>query len=200
MMTIKYFLGNLGNDENSSQQSIQLRNIILSDKPETEIIIEFKHFVLDQNELLPDSVSMINKALMTNYGSEYLGLGKDDFSLKLNIYKQLIEQFPQIASFKFYYADCGLILGLSAVEIYPILKEGMLQDENNNNYPSADLFEFIQDSVFSFDFDMLLLEKYYQPCSKECFDDWILEYKRQYDNPDQILVIESIKWKGDIQA
>jgi hypothetical protein len=200
MGTMQYFLGNLGNIESSSQQAIQLRSIILSEKPETEIINEFKLFVLDQNQLLPDCVSIINKALMTHYGSEYLGLGKDDFSLKLNIYKQFIEQFPQIASFKFYYADCSLILGMSTEEFYPILKEGMLQDENNNNYPSADLFEFIQDSVFSFDFDILLLEKYYQPCSKECFDDWISDYKKQYDSPDQILVIESLKWKGDIPA
>lgn len=196
---MQYFLGNLGNVENSSQQAIQLRNIILSNKPETEIINEFKQFVLAQNQLLPDSISMINKALMTNYGNEYLGLGKDDFSLKLNIYKQFIEQFPQIASFKFNYTECSLILGVSAEEIYPILKEGMLQDENNNNYPSADLFEFIQDSAFSFDFDILLLEKYYQPCSKECFEDWISDYKKQYVSPEQILVLESLKWKGDIQ-
>ena len=196
---MQYFLGNLGNSESSSQQAIQLRSIILSEKLETETLNEFKQFVLVQNQLLPDSISMINKALMANYGSEYLGLGKDDFSLKLNIYKQFIEQFPQIASFKFYYAECSLILGVSAEEIYPILKEGMLQDENNNNYPSADLFEFIQDSDFSFDFDILLLGKYYQPCSKECFEDWISDYKKQYVSPEQILVLDSLKWKGDIQ-
>jgi hypothetical protein len=84
----------------------------------------------------------------------------------------------------------------SANEIFPILKEGMLQDKKNINYPSADLFYLIHSSEFSFEFDMLLLEKYYQPCEKEEFDQWIAEFKEQYKSKEQQDHLDNKKWKG----
>ena len=195
-MAIEYYLGKLGL-ENSSEQAMVLRNIVLSDKTEYEIISEFKEFVLSQNELYPDTVSMINRSIMTGYGSEYLGLGKGDFLLKLDLYKQFIVEFPDECSFKFYYADCCLMANKSVNEIYPVLKEGMLQDKENINYPTVDLFDLIHESDFSFDFDMLLLEKYYQPCDKQEFDEWIDEFKEQYKEKYQQDYLNKLKWKQE---
>lgn len=197
-MSLEYYLGKIGMEKHSSEQARLLRNIILTEKPEPEIISEFKQFILSQKELSPDTVSIINKALMPQYGSEYLGFGKDDYSLKSILYKQFIDKFPGIFSFKFYSADCCLLAGKQEDEIFPILKEGMLQDKENINYPSSELFEFIHNSEFSFEFDMLLLEKYYQPCDKEVFDDWLAEFKEQYKSKEQQDVLEKIRWKGEI--
>jgi hypothetical protein len=143
-MSLEYFLGNLGAGDHSSEQAKRLRDIILTNKPEPEILSDLKRFVLSQNELYPDAASIINKAIMTHYGSEYLGLGKGDFLLKSILYKQFIEKFPDEFGFKFYYADCCLMTNKSENEIFPILKEGMLQDKANINYPSTDLFDLIQ--------------------------------------------------------
>lgn len=199
-MSIQYYLGNLGLDKNSSNQSKKLRSIILSNKPETEIILELKQFVLSQKELMPDTILMINRAIMANYGSEYLGLGKDNFSLKADLYKQFIDKFPEAFSFKFLYAECCLLAGKTMDEFYSILKEGMLQDKENINYPSADLFEIIHNSNYSFDFDMLLLDKYYQPCDKATFDEWIMEFKEQYSDNNEQRILESLKWKENLDS
>ena len=195
-MAIEYYLGKLGL-ENSSEQAMVLRNIVLSDKTEHEIISEFKEFVLSQNELYPDTVSIINRSIMAGYGSEYIGLGKGDFLLKLDLYKQFMAKFPNEFSFKFYYADCCLMANKSVNEIYPVLKEGMLQDKENINYPTVDLFDLIHESDFSFDFDMLLLEKYYQPCDKHEFDEWIDEFKEQYKKKSQQDYLNNLKWKQE---
>ncbi len=196
-MSIQYYLGNLGFENDSTEQAKQLRSIVLSNKSETEILTEFTQFILSQNELNSDTVLLINRALMTQYGSEYLGLGKDDYQLKSDLYKQFINKFVEIFSFKIYYADSCLLAGITLEQFYPILKEGMLQDKENINYPSADLFEIIHESEFSFDFDILLLEKYYQPCSKVEFDEWISEYTEQYKSKEQQVIIENLKWKGN---
>lgn len=197
-MSIEYYLGNLGLDKDHSNQSKKLRDIILSNKSETEIILELKQYILSQNELMPDAILIINRAIMTHYGSEYLGLGKDDFTLKADLYKQFIDKFPNTFSFKFLYADCCLLAGKTVDEFYPILKEGMLQDKENKNYPSTDLFDIIHNSNYSFDFDILLLDKYYQPCDKETFDEWIMEFKKQYSEYNEQRIIENLKWRGEI--
>lgn len=199
-MSIEYYLGNLGLDNNTSNQSKKLRDIILSNKTDTEIIFELRQFVLSQKELMPDTILMINRAIMANYGSEYLGLGKDNFSLKADLYKQFIDKFPDTFSFKFLYAECCLLAGNTIDEIYPILKEGMLQDKDNKSYPSTDLFDIIHNSNFSFDFDMLLLDKYYQPCDEETFAEWIMEFKEQYSDYNEQRILESLKWRGDIAS
>lgn len=195
-MSLTYYLGNIGLGKDSSEQATFLRNIILANKPEFDIISEFKNFILAQTTLHPDTASIINRALMTHYGSEYLGLGRNDFSLKSQLYEQFIDKFPNEFSFKFYYADCCLMADRSVQEIFPILKEGMLQDKENINYPGAELFDLIHSSVFSFEFDMLLLEKYYQPRDKDEFDEYISEFKERYKNKAQQDHLDNLKWKG----
>jgi hypothetical protein len=81
-MSLEYFLGSFGAGDHSSEQAKRLRDIILTNKPEPEVVSDLKKFVLSQNELHPDAASIINRAIMTHYGSEYLGLGKGDFLLK----------------------------------------------------------------------------------------------------------------------
>jgi hypothetical protein len=198
-MVMEYYLGKLGLG-NSSEQAKRLRKIVLSGKTASEIISGFKEFIFSQKELYPDTVSMINRSLMAGPGSEYLGLGKDDFSLKSEIYKQLIDQFPEVYSFKFFCADCYLLADRSVNEIYPVLKEGMLQDKDNINYPTSDLFDLIHESDFSFDFDMLLLDKYYQPCEKALFDEWLDEFKERYKEPSEQDYLNQLKWKGNSNA
>jgi len=187
----EYYLGNLGLEKDSSLQAKTLRGIVLSNEP----ISGFSVFILSQKQLQNDTIALVNRALMAHYGSEYQGLGGDDFTLKAHLYKQFIQKFPEVPSFKFYGADCLLMAGESVEIIYPILKEGMLQGKTNANYPTAELFELVHDSPFSFDFDMLLLEKYYQPCDKETFDDWISEFKEQYQSEEQQSFLEKLEWK-----
>jgi hypothetical protein len=194
---IAYYLGNLGTDE-YSDQSKKLRQIVLSDKSDSEIVLEFQAFVLNQLELEPDTVKIINRAIMTSIGSEYLGLYGDDFSLKAEVYKSFIQKFPLEYSFKFYYADCCQMTNVPIEEFYPILRDGMLSDKENNNYPTSDLFYMIHSSEYSFDFDMLLLNKYYQPCTEEEFREWIDEFKDVYKNEEQQEYLDKLKWKGEV--
>lgn len=197
MLFDKYYLGNLGLEENSSKQAKLLREIVLSQNPEFNIIDNFLEFILAQNSLNNDTIMLINKALMAHYGSEYLGLGEGDFSLKASLYKQFIDKFSEEPSFKFYCADCLIMSGELAEVIYPILKEGMLQDKTNANYPTPELFNLIHDSKYSFEFDIFLLEKYYQPCSKDTFDNYIEDYKEYYKSSEQQRVLENMQWKGN---
>ena len=55
----------------------------------------------------------------------------------------------------------------------------------------------IHESNFSFDFDMLLLDKYYQPCDKQEFDEWIDEFKEQYKEKYQQDYLNKLKWKQE---
>ena len=193
---IEYYLGNLGLSE-SSEQAKFLRKIVLANRTDTDIIDEFTKFILSQVELYSDTVKIINKSLMAGYGSEYYGLGKDNFGLKASIYKKFMEKFPNEFSFNFQYADCCLINNGSVGEIYPILKDGMLADKENIYYPTADLFYLIHESPFSFEFDMLLLDKYYQPCDKESFDEYVNEFKEKYNGEMEQDCLKKLKWKGE---
>jgi hypothetical protein len=195
-MSLKYYLQNLGL-ENGSEQSKFLRNIILQNKQEKDIIFEFKEFILAQRELSYDTIEMINKSIMTQIGSEYLGLGGDDYFLKSNLYNQFIEKFPTAFGLKFFYADCCFLNNQTVEEIYPILKEGMLSDKGNIYYPSTDLFDLIRESKFNFEFDLLLLDKYYQPCDKLCFDEYIKDFKEFYKKEEEQKVLTSLVWKGE---
>jgi len=194
--TLAYYLGKLGLENNSAQAKL-LRSIVLSGNEENEVMEEFEKFVLAQVELSSDTVSIINTALMPSYGSEYLGLGKDNFSAKAKIYKRILKKFPQEYALKFAYAECSLLNGDTAEEIFPILKEAMLADIENKFYPSSEMFELIHESDFNFEFDMLLLDKYYQPCDQESFEDWIIEFQEYYEDEEQQAYLEKLKWKGN---
>ncbi|HOE05720.1 MAG TPA: hypothetical protein PLZ52_10915 [Bacteroidales bacterium] len=194
-MSLEYYLGKLGSEKCSSEQASLLRNIIFSEKLEHEKISGFRIFVLSREKLSTDTVALINRAIMVQYGSEYLGLGGDDYTLKATIYKQFSEKFPNEFSFKVYASECLLLTGEPVEYFYPILKTGMLQDTKNVYYPSSEIFDAIHDSVHSFEFDMLLLEKYYQPCDKASFDDWIKEFKEQYQTHEQQEYLAKLTWK-----
>ena len=193
---LEYYLGNLGLSE-SQEQAKHLRMIVLSDMLESELIAEFEKYIFHQTCLYPETVKIINRALMADYGCEYLGLYGDNFNLKSNVYKRLIDKFPAEFSFKFYYADCLAMDNKTIEEIYPILKDGMLADIENIYYPTADLFDLIHESPFSFEFDMLLLDKYYQPCDKKEFDEYIDEFKEQYKEKSQQDYLNNLKWKKE---
>jgi hypothetical protein len=197
-MAIKYFLGKLGLD-NSSKQAKSLRSIVLSSKSDEELVQDFKDFILKQTELQVDTVEIINKSLMTQIGSEYLGLGGSNYLLKSNLYEEFVAKFPGAFGLKFYYAECSCVLAGNKTidEIYPLLKDGMLADKENIYYPSTYLFDIISDSKYNFDFDMLLLDKYYQPCDKISFDDYISDFKEKYTSDDKQNILENIIWKGE---
>ena len=137
---------------------------------------------------------------MPGYGSEYFGLGEEDWSIKAEFFKSLIAQFPGVISFKFKYADCACMAGIPVQEFYPILKEGMLQDKTKKYYPSSELFDVILDSECNFQFELLLLEQYRQPCSKSDFEDYINELKEQYKTEHQIRRLNEMQWKGQDTA
>ena len=196
-MLIEYYLRNYGKEANSSEQAKLLRNIILTDKPEPEVIAEFSQFILSQDQLFPDTALLINGAIMAHYGSEYMGLGRNDFQLKSALYKQFTDKFPGNYELLFHYADCKLMADGHAEEIWPILKEAMLLDKHNIRYPTSELFDLIHDSEFSFDFDMILLEKYYTSLGKDAFDDNVKEFKEQYTTKEQQEYLDNVKWKGE---
>jgi hypothetical protein len=196
-MLIEYYLRNYGKEEDSSEQAKTLRSIILTDKPEPEVIAEFMEFILSQDQLQPDTALLINGAIMAHYGSEYMGLGRDDFQLKSDLYKQITDKFPGNYELMFHYADCSLMADRSAQEIWPVLKEAMLLDKKNIRYPTSGLFDLIHESEFSFEIDMLLLEKYYQVFAKDVFDDFIAEFKEQYTTKEQQEYLNNVKWKGN---
>lgn len=192
--TLQYYLGNLATRDDLSDQAKALRNILLID--EESLFPAVKEFIAQQKELNTDTMSILNIAVMPGYGSEYFGLGGEDWSIKAAFFKSLIEQFPEKISFRFKYADCACMAGLPVQVFYPILEEGMLQDKTNQYYPSAELFEVIQESEFNFQFDLILLEKYRQPCSKNDFEDYVNELKEEYKKEDQIRQLNELQWKG----
>lgn len=196
--TLQYYLGYLATSDDLSNQAKALRNILFID--DESLFPAVKEFIAQQKELNTDTTSILNVAVMPGYGSEYFGLGGEDWSVKAAFFKSLIEQFPEKISFKFKYADCACMAGLPVQALYSILEEGMLMDKTNQYYPSAELFEVIQDSEFNFQFDLILLEKYRQPCSKSDFEDYVNELKEQYKNKDQIKRLDELQWKGQNTA
>jgi hypothetical protein len=196
-MLIEYYLRNYGKEEDSSAQAKSLRSIILTGKPEPEVIADFMKYILSQDQLQPDTALLINGAIMAHYGSEYMGLGRDDFRLKSDLYKQITDKFPGHYELMFQYADCSLMADRSAQEIWPVLKEAMLLDKENIRYPTSELFDLIHDSEFSFEIDMLLLEKYYQVFAKDVFEDMKSEFKEQYTTKEQQEILDNVKWNGN---
>ena len=196
--TLQYYLGNFATSQEISVQAQSLRAILFSkdDLDDEEMLSAVKHFVAQQKEIESDTVTILNIAIMPGYGSEYFGLGGADWKKKAVFFKSLIAQFPQVISFKFKYADCACMAGQPEQEYYPILEEGMLHDKTNTYYPSAELFEAIRESEYNFRFDLLLLDKYRQPCSKDDFADYIDELKEQYNTSDQIEQLDKLQWKG----
>ncbi len=138
----------------------------------------------------------MNIAIVPSYGAEYLGLPGSDWNMKTAFFKSIIIQFPNEVSFKFKFADCACMAGLPVQIFYPILEEGMLLDKENKYYPSTELFEAIQESEFNFQFDLLLLDKYYQPCSAIEFEDYLNDFKQQYKTSTQIEQLNKLQWKG----
>lgn len=195
-MSLEYYLGKLGAEAGSSEQASHIRKLVLSNKPNEELTIGFMQYILSQTSLSPDAVQLTHKCMIPQYGAEYQGLGGDDFSLKCDILKQLTTQFPSEPAFWFAYADCALLDGQPVSFFYPILRQGMLLDTARAHYPTADLFESIHDSSFSFDFDVLMLQQYYQPCDMATFADYLAELKEQYTSPEELAVLEKLVWKG----
>lgn len=196
--TLQYYLGTLATSNELSQQARALRDILFSksDLKDEPLLEEVKHFIAQENQIHADTVILLNTAIMLGYGSEYLGLGGADWILKAEFFKSLITQFPKVISFKFKYADCACMAGLPVKVFYSILEEGMDMDKENTYYPSTELFEIIQDSEFNFQFDLLLLAKYRQPCSKDDFEDYVNELKEQYNTIDQIELLDKLEWRS----
>ncbi len=195
-MSLEYYLGNFGSELHSSLQEQKLRSIILSENDEYIVMHELSSFVLSQESLSSVMVWMTIKALMPAYGSEYLGLAGDDFDAKLHLLIQFAEKFPEVALFKCHTAECALLAAESIEFIWPLLIDGMLADKKNIYYPTSEMFEFIQQRYSSFEFDMLLLDKYYQPCDIATFDDWLAEFKIQYKSIEQQFFLKNLQWKG----
>lgn len=199
-MTRAYYIGTTGSEDNSTEQARLARALLLSGKADAEIIAEFSRFLCLQAALQPDTVRLVNQALMAHYGAEAQGLGEDDYEVKANFFRTLLQKFPEECSFKISYAECCLLAGLEVADFFPQLKEGLLQDASNQHYPSADMFAALHESTYSFAFDLLLLDKYYQPCSKEAFDEWIRAYKEEYTTAEQQATLEKIQWKGSAKT
>jgi hypothetical protein len=196
--TLQYYLGSLATSEELSDQARNLRAILFS-KPDLDdgsLFQEVKDFIGRQDEIHPDTSSILNIAIAPGYGSEYFGLGGADWNLKAEFLQALVTQFPAVISFKFKYADCACMAGKTPQVYYPILEAGMLMDTANKYYPSAELFEAIQESEYNFHFDLLLLDKYRQPCSRADFDDYVAELKEQYNRPEQLEQLTRLEWKG----
>ncbi len=194
-VTIQYYLGDFATRQDLSAQAKTVRDILSRD--DESIVKDISIFIAHEQEMNNDTANIINIAVMPAYGSEYLGLGGSDWMMKATFFKQLVAQFPAVNSFKFKYADCAVMAGISVQDFYPILEQGMLADDPNKYYPSTELFELIQESEFNFVFDLLLLDKYRQPCSKKDFDDYLQDLKEQYTTTEQILHLNAIEWKGN---
>lgn len=194
--TLKYYLGTIATRNDLTDQAMTLREQIFSAPDETSMLTLLTGFFTNQTEIYSDTVALVNTVVMPAYGSEFLGAGGSDWIRKGDFFKMLISKFPGEYSFKFYYADCACMAGAEVGEFYSILEEGMVQDKSNKYYPSSELFETIAASEFSFQFDLLLLDKYRQPCSKEDFDDYLAELMETYKTPEQIDRLNKVFWKG----
>ena len=192
--TVRYYLGALATRNDLSTQAKELRDILFKD--DEPLFLDVKHFIAQQKELNTDTISILNIAVVPGYGAEYFGLGDENWSVKAEFFKSLVAQFPKVISFKFKYADCACMAGLPVQDFYSVLEEGMLQDKGNTYYPSTELFEVIQESEYNFQFDVLLLDKYRQPCSKNDFEEYVNELKEEYKTIDQIRRLNELQWKG----
>ena len=191
--TVRYYLGALATRYDLSTQAKELRDILFKD--DEPLFLDVKHFIAQQKEINADTISILNIAVVPGYGAEYFGLGDENWSVKAEFFKSLVAQFPKVISFKFKYADCACMAGLPVQNFYSILEEGMLLDKENTYYPSAELFEVIRESEYNFQFDVLLLDKYRQPCSKNDFEDLVNELKEEYKKEDQIKILNELQWK-----
>jgi hypothetical protein len=186
--TVKYYLGSLGISTDSSKQGQLLREIVLSDKSEAETLLEFENFILSQNQLSSDTISIINKSLLCGYGSGHYGLGDGDDNMKSKLFLKFINQFPDISSFRYNYADCCMMNNQPVEDYFQILKEGMMQEYQKKErecFLTSELTCSIHESRFSFEFDMILLEKDYLPCDEESFIEIIQEFKEKYKGDDE---------------
>lgn len=194
--TLQYYLGSLATRLEVSHQAKELRDILFSSTDDDVLFGAVQRFIAEQKELYADTVSILNIAVLPGYGSEYFGLGEADWNRKAEFFKSLIAQFPKVISFKFKYADCACMAGLPVQEFYSILEEGILLDTSKAYYPSHELFEVLQDSEFNFQFDLLVLDNYSQPCSENDFKDYVDELKEQYTTLAQTEQLNALRWKG----
>ena len=191
--TVEYYLGSLGIADSSSKQEKLLREIILSNKSENEILLDFEKFILSQNQLSSDTILIIKRSLLCGYSYEDCGLGGDDNVFKSQLFLRFINHFPNIPNFKFDYAECCMMNNQPVEDYFSILKEGMMQDKEHKFYFTSELICSIHESSFSFEFDILLLEKYYQPCDKESFDEYVQEFKEIYKSEEQQKCLNNLK-------
>lgn len=194
--TLQYYLGSLATRQEVSYQAKELREILFSETDDVLLFGAVRRFIAGQKELYADTVSILNIAVLPGYGSEYFGLGEGDWKVKTEFFKSLVAQFPKVISFKFKYADCACMAGFPVQEFFSILEEGILLDESKAYYPSGELFEVLQDSEFNFQFDLLVLNRYSQPCSENDFKDYVDELREQYTTAAQLEQLNALRWKG----
>ncbi len=194
--TLKYYLGNLATRDDLSEQAMHLRELAFSSADEVTMLDVMTNFCVQQDNLFNDTIAIINTLVMPAYGYEFLGAGGAEWEKKGAFFKMLIIKFPAVFGFKFYYADCAGMAGREVEDLYPVLEEGMRQDISNKYYPSAELFELIAASAYSFRFDLLLLEKYYQPCSREDFYEHVSDLAEKYTSQEQVERLKGLFWKG----
>ena len=192
---LKYYLGSLATQSNLAGQTKKLRDVIDTHQNDPDIFSGILTLLTTEKDIHADSVHFLIKVIMPNYGAEYTGVGGADWSMKADFLESLITLFPAEYAFKFYYADCACMAGMNIENYYPLLEDGMRKDGENKYYPSTELFEAIAESEFSFQFDVLLLEKYYQPCTEEAFQDYLTDFRLQYTNSDQQAILDKIFWK-----
>lgn len=194
--TFQYHFGALATSHQLSPQAAELRELLFSYTANKQLFSAVKDFVIRQMEIDVDTEKLLNIAIMPAYGSEYLGLGGADWNLKADFLKSLVARFTKVVSFKFQYADCACMAGLPVEEFYSILEEGMVLDKANKYYPSNELFQAIKGSKFDFQFDLLLLDKYRQPCSKNEFEKYVDELREQYKTVNQVEQLNGLRWGG----
>lgn len=195
-MVPPYYLGSLATSEQISDEAKQIRLMILTDADDDRVIAQIQYILSPVSAVPADTIELIHRSVLCSYGAEYLGLGGYNWEKKVRFYKWLLTRFPLEPSFKIKYADCAVAAGMSVDAYYPLLKAGLLADLDNRYYPTAEIFEAVQASAWSFDFDLLLLDKYYQPCDKASFDDYLADYRALYLLPEQQAQLDRIIWKG----
>jgi hypothetical protein len=158
--TFLYHLGTLVSIESNSLQFNTLRVIILSDM-ELNSKLETLMDVLEKSEALEqESVILLNKALMAQYGSESEALLNGDFDMTAKIYHQLIDLFPNELSFEFKLAECLYLSGCTEAELADVFLPALAKDKENKYSVGAEIFEYLQESRFADQLNALLDKKH----------------------------------------
>jgi len=77
------------------------------------------------------------------------------------------------------------------------LKRGILNDINHKFYPTSDVFAIVQESQYSFEFDLLLFHNHLKTNSKEEFEEDLNELRAKYNFPKSLEELNKIKWEEE---